>query len=227
LVCYAAFTGSVIYLVSVRPPGFQLWLATVSLGQLVIGVLLAWRCKLEGVIASRRSWGFALLLLAVLQVAEYVVAVHRLPLRLDLVVVAKEFLRYVIMIGLAEELWFRGLWFKVWANRTWPSVVGGSVLFGLYHAAAGWNAIVTTAAVGFVFAVARRAGASLLMLAVVHGMMDLMNRFVLPGVSWRFPQTVATLVFALLCVVGGIALQRGSRRKIEASGRRILQFRRQ
>lgn len=206
LLLYLSFTLPLVYLVRTKPPHWPLWLETVSLGQLAVGAWLAWKCRLNALFSGTAPAWLGLLLLAGLQGAEYAAVVHHLPSRLDLAVVVPEFLRYTVLIGAAEELWFRGLWFQACGNRFWPAVVGGSALFGLYHVANGWNAVLTTAAVGFAFGVARHRGASLVVLTLAHALIDLLNRNVMPGAAWRFAPPISAAVFGGIAVLLGLVL---------------------
>jgi membrane protease YdiL (CAAX protease family) len=206
LLWYLSFTLPLVYLARVRPPGYASWLAIVSLGQLGVGGYLLWRCGPGRVVRSRWPEWYAILLLAALQLAEYLAVVHPLPANPNLPLVASAWLHYTVMVALPEEIWFRGLWFAAGRDRFRASVVAGSVLFGLYHAANGWSAVVTTAAVGFVLALARQRGASLLSLVLVHGAMDLLNRVLIPGTAWRFGPGLSPIVFALIVTALGLGL---------------------
>jgi hypothetical protein len=123
-------------------------------------------------------------------------------------------LRYVVLIGYTEELWFRGLWFAMCRHRFVPSVVLGSVIFGLSHSAQGWQAVWMTAWVGGVFASARYCGAALVPLALVHGVMDWLNLRMLPGVQLRIERGSFWLVVSGMCLLlSGVLLFLGHRRQ--------------
>jgi len=63
---------------------------------------------------------------------------------------ALELFRYVVLVGHTEERWFRGFWLAMWRHRFVPSVLVGSLLFGLSHIARGLQTVWSTAFVGSV-----------------------------------------------------------------------------
>jgi membrane protease YdiL (CAAX protease family) len=189
-----------------RPPGFSAWLAVISVTQLVVGTFLAWRRSVSNLIRGAGPWWSVWVAGLGLQAAEWLVIQHHLPQRLDLMVVVPSLVRYTVMIGLAEEIWFRGLWFHCCKNRFWPSVAGGAALFGLYHSGSGWIAVGLTTAIGFLFGVARHRGASIAALAVLHGTVDTINRVVMPGYSWRFSIPVGVALFVAVVMAAVLLL---------------------
>lgn len=91
---------------------------------------------------------------------------------------ALAFLLLALAIGLAEELWFRGVLVEVLGGRArpWLAVLGSALLFGLPHlagdAASLLNAGAVTLAVGVPFAVVRLRARSLWPLVAAHTLID-------------------------------------------------------
>lgn len=125
--------------------------------------------------------------------------------------------QYAVSVALVEELWFREIWFRICRHRFFPSVVLGSALFGLYHAPRGWCSVLTSTGVGSVFAVARHRGASLATLTLAHGVMDWVNREVIPGARFRLSPTGTAIVFPTYCFLLAYAAARRPRRHEVAS----------
>ena len=94
---------------------------------------------------------------------------------------AIEFVKFLLIIALVEELWFRGIWFQIWRGRALACIVGGAVVFGLYHLSQGWGTVATTGCIGVIYGVARWYGASLASLVGAHALMNWMNTAMLPG----------------------------------------------
>jgi membrane protease YdiL (CAAX protease family) len=115
---------------------------------------------------------------------------------------------YTVSVSLVEELWFRELWFRICRRRFGSSVLLGSLLFGLYHAPRGWRSVLSTAAIGCVFAVARYRGASLGSLIIAHGLMDWLNRDIMPGARYRLDPSSSTVMFAAYCSALAYGLSR-------------------
>ena len=156
------------------------------------------RCRRD---APRLPGAAAAIALLGVQTGQYAVAEHRLKPARPLAQQLGSLAHYVTLIGMVEELWFRGIWFEICRHRFWPSVVLGSALFGLYHWPHGWRTVLTTAGVGSVFAMARMRGASLAELATVHGLIDWLNREALPGVRLRIPAEAVSAVFPVYSVM--------------------------
>ena len=206
LTLYLSFTIPVVYLIVIRPPNSAAWLAVVSMSQLGVGAFFAWRGSVSNLIRGVAPRWVVWVVGLGLQAAEWLVVQHALPRQLDLMVIFSALVRYTVMVGLAEEIWFRGLWFHCCDNRFWPSVAGGAVLFGLYHFGSGWGAVVLTSAVGFLFGVARHRGMSIAALAVLHGAVDTVNQVVAPGQSWRFSISVGIALFVTVVMSVAFAL---------------------
>lgn len=77
---------------------------------------------------------------------------------------------FFLFVGLAEELWFRGIIFAIFKNRFIPCVILGSLLFGLAHLTvhSGLDILLFNMFAGFCFATARFRGVSIIVLAISH-----------------------------------------------------------
>jgi len=219
---WAGVLGGSIYLINriarERRADAQQQLDRVAYAQLVLGLTaaacFAWRRLCSGKLDTGDGGGgrshpvaSSLLILAGIQAGQYALTVPGGLRVQDPVRAARALLRYVLLVGLVEELWFRGLWFEVCGHRFWPSVIAGSALFGLYHAPHGWRSVVMTAGIGAVFAVARYRGVPLWALAVVHGLIDWLNREILPGARFRIAPSKVPIVFPAytLMLAGAVA----------------------
>lgn len=181
------------------------WLGLLGLLQLVSGWLL-WR-RVRAAQATRVGGAvWAALALVGLLVIEQVVVEHALTPQPGTGRLLGELVRLVVFVGIAEELWFRGLWFAVAGSRRNLALFGSSVLFGLYHVPHGWTAVALTAGVGLVFGIARWRGAPVLALGVAHGMLDWCNGVLFPGVQWRIDVALLPIVYPLACIALGAAM---------------------
>jgi hypothetical protein len=115
-------------------------------------------------------------------------------------------LKYSILVGLTEELWFRGIWFSVWRYRLVPSVCAGSIVFGFAHLAQGLNAVVFTAFIGLVYAAARYRGAGVIALGAVHGVTDWLNTVVVSGSSFRCGKSTSMVLIPVTCIMISAAI---------------------
>ncbi|MDQ8731943.1 CPBP family intramembrane glutamic endopeptidase [Bradyrhizobium sp. LHD-71] len=113
----------------------------------------------------------------------------------------------VVMIALAEELWFRGLWMRAMAGRPGCAIFGGAAGFGLYHLHQGWELMLTSAALGVLFGTARWYGAPIWALALAHGLFNWINSNIIPGVAWRSDPLTARLLYVGLLLLGAWVLQ--------------------
>ncbi len=146
--------------------------------------------------------GAALAVLGVVQVMQYGLNVHSLEAGtlsiFDLV-------RYLIFIGLVEELWFRGILQESLPGSPVVIIVTCAVVFGLYHIQQGLGTVLTTTAVGFLFSIARYCGAGVLSLAAVHGIMNWLNNTLYPSVGLRVELDLFYIIFPLGCIAIGSA----------------------
>ena len=87
-----------------------------------------------------------------------------------------------VAIGVSEELTFRLSLHRLWSQYGAAFyVMASSLIFGLAHYADGLSAILVTAVVGGLFALARIAGMPIVVLILLHGFIDL------PGQLSRIP----------------------------------------
>jgi membrane protease YdiL (CAAX protease family) len=92
--------------------------------------------------------------------------------------VLADLLYYFLVVGLVEELLFRGVLYHAiatWKGAGW-AIAGSSVLFGLYHI--GWQGFLGALAgvlIGGILALARWRGIGIPGLALVHGLMDIVS----------------------------------------------------
>jgi membrane protease YdiL (CAAX protease family) len=93
---------------------------------------------------------------------------------------------YFLVVGLVEELLFRGLIyhaFETWHGAVW-AVIGSSLVFGIYHfGSQGIAGAAATAFLGAILALARNRGAGLIGLAAAHGLMDLVTMWNAPAID--------------------------------------------
>ena len=89
------------------------------------------------------------------------------------------FLWCVFVIGFAEELWWRGIWFEMWKGRPVICILAGSLAFTAYHFPfQGLELMISEGLMirvfffGLVFAAARYKGTSIGVLALAHGLID-------------------------------------------------------
>jgi len=100
------------------------------------------------------------------------------PLRL-----AGEFVYDFALVGLGQELLFRGLIYRAfedWRGTRW-AIWGSSICFGFWHLGGGPLIIITTALYGLVFALLRWRTGSIVGAILVHGLMDFAATLLLPN----------------------------------------------
>jgi membrane protease YdiL (CAAX protease family) len=83
------------------------------------------------------------------------------------------------LVGFSEELWWRGIWFEMFADRPRLCILGGSLAFAAYHFPFHGFALMIKSgfvfsvfSVGLLFCAARRRGASVGVLAAAHALVD-------------------------------------------------------
>lgn len=191
------------------PPGQRAGiLLRLTVLQIIIGGAWCWRVCLD---TNRPPGGWTALakVFAGLQLAEHLLVNHDFLPSAQPSLLLSSLLQSVLLIGLAEELWFRGLWASLWHQRAIPAAGWGSLAFGLYHWPHGGWVILSTAGVGFALAAARLRGASLIGLASVHGLNNWINQSLCPGRDWRLlREAVALLITAAGLGIGLWILQR-------------------
>lgn len=98
------------------------------------------------------------------------------PPELSILRVAVDIFYYFILVGLVEELLFRGLVYRLfedWRGVRW-AIWGSSLGFGLWHVfGQGWIAGITTMVIGLVFALIRWRAGGIAGLVLLHGLWDL------------------------------------------------------
>ena len=170
--------------------------------QILIGVWLLKHYSSFSQIISIRGWHLALLIFLTLQGFQFFVIRSKLNTQLKFDEFARLSFKFFILVGFAEEIWFRGILFAVFDNNFIFSVVIGSVFFGLLHWLQGdWKQFVITFLIGFVFATARYNGASIISLSIAHGMMDLLNCEIFIFLKPRFSESKIILLLALITIV--------------------------
>ncbi|MCX4029876.1 CPBP family intramembrane metalloprotease [Endozoicomonas sp. SM1973] len=137
--------------------------------------------------------------------AERVQLLHSLSWRQ--LVVGGGLFYYLVLIGLTEEILFRGLPF--FNNNHHPGLIilMSSVLFALYHFHNGLHTLPYYFALGVLLAVLRYFSVSILALAIGHGLFDFMVILVWPSTGFRFGVAVFYVVSPI--VVLGIAALAG------------------
>lgn len=94
-----------------------------------------------------------------------------------------EFLFYFVLVGVGQELLFRGLIYRAledWRGTHW-AIWGSSLGFGLWHLGGGPLMVAATALYGLVFALIRWRAGGILGLILVHGLMDFTGLLLLPS----------------------------------------------
>lgn len=114
---------------------------------------------------------------------------------------------FVAFTGVLEELWWRGIWFRVWRGRPFMCIVFGAVLFGAMHLVQNsLGRVLVVIGIGLVFGAARYRGASIGALALVHGIgFNWLNKVILswneralPLFSWNMDKPLQFLIYALI-----------------------------
>ena len=115
---------------------------------------------------------------------------------------------FYILVGCNEELWFRGLWFAQFRKHLWLSVLGGAFVFGMFHVLGNviecfWHGtslpadaldrLILMTVGGIFFGIARHRGASVLMVAIPHTLVDLTDKMVGGSSGLRFPPLIKAL----------------------------------
>lgn len=111
---------------------------------------------------------------------------------------------YLVLIGFAEEVIFRGIPGEIFPQQPVNVLLVGSILFALYHLNGGLHTLPYYFAMGLVFGVLRYFSVSLVLLAAAHGLFDIVLSSAWPSGGFRFGATAFYVVapFALLAVAG-------------------------
>ncbi len=201
------FLSALFLITTYKPPMVHMWVWIVGFAHLGAAVFLRRRYfRSEINIFCFEKWHLAVIVLAGVQAADYLFVSHTIGPRNGVTLAVINFFYFHIVIGFAEELWFRGLWLAMFKNRFITGVILGSIIFGLYHITHGLQTVLFTTFIGAMFAVARYRGTSILTLAIAHGLMDWFNLEMFPGASSRFSTTVILVFFPLLCLILSITL---------------------
>jgi membrane protease YdiL (CAAX protease family) len=210
-------TALVLWVVAMRivplePATFRLAYQIVPPLQLFLAVVLyeTYARQMGGAELSWRGLLLALLTLIIPQLSHLLVAYRSLGSP-DMALVLSTLLHQVVLIALVEELWFRGLWMQATASSPALAILGGAAGFGLYHLHQGPAMVVTTAAIGLLFAVARWRGAPIWALALAHGVSNWINSPIAPAPGWRFDPALSRALFIALILAGAAAIWFGRR----------------
>ncbi len=201
------FLSALFLLTTYKPPMVHMWVWIVGFVHLGTALFLRrhyFRSKIN--ILCFEKWHLALIVLVGVQTADYLFVSHTIGPRNGATLAIINFFYFHIVIGFAEELWFRGLWLAMFKNRFITGVILGSIIFGLYHITHGLQTVIFTTFIGAMFAVARYRGTSILTLAMAHGLMDWFNLEMFPGASFRLSNTAILFLFPLLCLILAITL---------------------
>lgn len=199
-------------------------------GTLFIGLRRWDGCQLG---LNRRGIGFALVCGTVVILGRIVVLLATsIPLGLQFASVERvlgETVYYFLLVGLGEELIFRGLMYRAldeWRG-TRLAIWGSSLGFGLFHLGHGDPTIVIGVFLGALFAAIRWRTGSIVGLIVVHALYDLSVVALVPDLSMSYLLTQVQ-IHSWFLVVLGYAMMTGTaiylwkaplRREITASPR--------
>ena len=201
LILVSLFVVSIGTLIGNQPQGLYWWVWLLGAVQFGIGLFFARHCGLKlSSLGRSRGWVLALGVLVGVQALQYGF-VEVAQTRLSPTWLAIEFVKFLLIIALVEELWFRGIWFQIWRGRALACIVGGAVVFGLYHLSQGWGTVATTGCIGVIYGVARWYGASLASLVGAHALMNWMNTAMLPGGALRVDASWFVPGFCLGCLI--------------------------
>jgi membrane protease YdiL (CAAX protease family) len=109
-----------------------------------------------------------------------------LPKQLNFTRMVGEILFDLVLVGVGQELLFRGLIFRAcgdWLGAGW-AIIGSAVAFGLWHVF-GQGPLVGlgTMFYGLVFALIRWRAGGIMGLILVHGLVDFVNTLMIPDVN--------------------------------------------
>jgi membrane protease YdiL (CAAX protease family) len=158
-------------------------------GALFIG-LRRWNWDQLGL--NRKGVGFALACGTAVIVGRLIVLLGTsLPLSFQFATLDRvigETTYYLLLVGLGEELVFRGLMYRAldeWRGTRW-AIWGSSLGFGVFHLGHGDPTIVVAVFVGALFAAIRWRTGGIVGLIVVHAMYDLSVAAIMPDLSMNY-----------------------------------------
>lgn len=124
----------------------------------------------------------------------------------------KSLLWCVVMIGLAEELWWRGIWFRMWKDRPVMCILAGSLAFTLYHYPfQGFEPLPMVFFFGLAFAAARSRGASIGALALAHGLINWAQAAGVITWEWRNGPVSPNITVPAVCLIITALMLRGEK----------------
>ena len=182
-------------------------------GALFIG-LRRWNWGQLGL--NRKGIWFALICGAVVMLGRLLVLVATsIPLSFQFATIERiigESAYYFLLVGLGEELIFRGLMYRAldeWRGTRW-AIWGSSLGFGLFHLGHGDPTIVVAVFIGAVFAAIRWRSDGIVGLIVVHALYDLSVIAIVPDLSMTYLLTqvqihnwfLVALGYAMMISVG-------------------------
>lgn len=155
-------------------------------GALFIG-LRRWSWEQLGL--NRKGIGFTLACGLVLIAGRLLVLVATsIPLSFQFATIDRiigETVYYFLLVGLGEELIFRGLMYRAleeWRGARW-AIWGSSLGFGLFHLGHGDPTIAVGVLIGALFAAMRWRTGSIIGLIIVHALYDLSTVAIMPDLS--------------------------------------------
>jgi len=174
-------------------------------GALFIG-LRRWNWNQLGL--NRKGIGFALVCGAVVIVGRIIVLLATsIPLSFQFATLDRivgETIYYFLLVGLGEELIFRGLMYRAldeWRGTRW-AIWGSSLGFGLFHLGHGDPTIVVAVFIGALFAAIRWRTGGIVGLIVVHALYDLSVVAIVPDLSMTYLLTQVQIRNWFLIAVG-------------------------
>jgi membrane protease YdiL (CAAX protease family) len=124
---------------------------------------------------------------------------------------------FFVLIGFTEELIFRGIPGEIFPQKPLKALLWGALLFAIYHLNNGLHSLPYYFAVGLVFGVLRQFGVSLVALAAMHGIFNIVVDLAWPMTGFRFGEVaffvVAPLVLFAIAALAGwlLSLQTAAR----------------
>lgn len=115
-----------------------------------------------------------------------------------------ESIYYLLLVGLSEELTFRGLMYRAldeWRGTRW-AIWGSSLAFGLFHLGHGDPTIVVAIFIGALFAAIRWRTGGIVGLIVVHALYDLSVVAIMPDLTMNYLVTQVQIHSWFLVAIG-------------------------
>ena len=208
-----------ILLKRTRPPGLYWWSWLITSVQLAAGLWVYHRYYKEHIpLWTLHGWAWAAAAFLGLSAIWYTIGIPTFWPRGTIIMAGLELFKYLVLIGFTEEFWFHGIWLAMFHIRLVPSVIFGSLVFGLIHLAHDPVSALFSGAFGAVFAAARYRGASIIQLALAHGILNWVMGLLLPVSEFRIGHGMLLLVLPpVLCVGLSASLVFWGRRKSGSS----------